>query len=166
MKLKTVLLTLALITGLLVPIKSGESTSRLDSNDPNPFNINYIKLYEQIILSGVKFPEIVFAQAVLESAHFKSSLFTRASNLFGMKVPTKRESTAIGSTNGYSKYENWHESIYDYKLWQEFLFSKRGELSKTEYFAYLKKWYAADTKYVTKVQKKMKEFSFIFDRYE
>jgi len=156
MKLKTVLLTLFLFFTFTTGLRSDEVEKS------NPFNIDYYKLYEQIILSGIKFPEIVFAQAVLESGHFKSPLFERANNLFGMKVPTKRETTAIGSTNGYSKYANWHQSIYDYKLWQEFLFNRKGELSKAEYYAYLKKWYATDTKYVTKVQKKVKEFSFIF----
>ena len=156
MKLKTVLLTLFLFFTFVPKIKSGELKTS------NPFSIDYQRLYEQILKSGVKFPEIVFAQAVLESGHFTSSLFERANNLFGMKVPTKRETTAIGSTNGYSKYQHWHDSIYDYKLWQEFLFSKRGELSKAQYYAYLKKWYASDKKYVNKVQNKVKEFSFIF----
>ena len=156
MKLKTVLLTLFLFFTLIPQIKSGEVKTS------NPFDIDYETLYQQIIKSGVKFPEVVFAQAVLESGHFTSSLFERANNLFGMKIPTKRETTAIGSTNGYSKYENWHQSIYDYKLWQEFLFSKRGELTKAEYLAYLKKWYAKDKNYLTKVKNKIKEFSFIF----
>lgn len=155
MKLKTVLMTLFLCFTLVSQLKSGEV------KPSNQFIITYEKLYEQIIKSGIKHPEIVFAQAILESGHFTSSLFERANNLFGMKVPKQRETVAIGNTNGYSKYKNWHESIYDYKLWQEFLFSKRGELSKAEYYAYLKKWYAADKNYVTKVQKKIKEFSFI-----
>ena len=155
MKLKTVLMTLFLCFTLIPQLKSGEVESS------NPFIITYEKLYEQIVKSGIKHPDIVFAQAILESGHFTSSLFERANNLFGMKVPTKRETVAIGSTNGYSKYESWHESIYDYKLWQQFLFSKRGELSKADYLAYLKKWYAADKNYVPKVEKKIKEFSFM-----
>jgi hypothetical protein len=62
-----------------------------------------------------------------------------------MQYPIKRETTAISSTNGYSKYENWQESVNDYKLWQEFVFDRRGDLTKTEYLAYLQKWYAEDT---------------------
>jgi flagellum-specific peptidoglycan hydrolase FlgJ len=155
MKLKTVLITLFLCFTLTTHLESGEVKSS------NEFIITYEKLYEQIIKSGIKHPEIVFAQAILESGHFTSSLFERANNLFGMKVPTKRETVAIGNTNGYSKYETWHHSIYDYKLWQEFLFSKRGELSKVEYLAYLKKWYAVDKNYVFKVENKIKEFSFM-----
>jgi hypothetical protein len=79
-----------------------------------------------------------------------------------MQYPIKRETTAISSTNGYSKYENWQESVNDYKLWQEFVFDRRGDLTKTEYLAYLQKWYAEDKRYVTKVKNKIKEFSFIF----
>jgi flagellum-specific peptidoglycan hydrolase FlgJ len=156
MKLKTVLLTLFLFFTFTPGLRSGEV------KNSNPFIITYEKLYEQIIKSGIRHPDIVFAQAILESGYFTSSLFVRANNLFGMQLPTKRETTAVGSTNGYSKYENWQQSIYDYKLWQEFLFSRRGELSKAEYYAYLKKWYASDKRYVSKVQKKVKEFSFIF----
>ena len=157
MKVKTVLLTLVMLFTFNTILSSGEVKRS------NQFSIDYYILYEQIVASGVKFPEIVFAQAVLESGHFTSSLFERANNLFGMKLPRKRETTAIGSTNGYSKYENWHQSVYDYKLWQEFLFDRRGELSKAEYYAYLDKWYAEDKLYVSKIKNKIKEFSFVFE---
>jgi flagellum-specific peptidoglycan hydrolase FlgJ len=165
MKLKTTVLALFLFFTFLPQIKS-EGVNKELEEPKESFRISYMKLYEQIIKTGVKFPEIVFAQAVLESAHFKSPLFERANNLFGMQYPIKRETTAVSSTNGYSKYENWHESVYDYKLWQDFLFNRRGELTQAEYFAYLHKWYAEDKKYVTKVKNKIKEFSFIFENFD
>ena len=161
MKSKITILSLLLFFTFLPPIKSKGVNSKLEKPKVS-LGISYLGLYEQIIKAGVKFPEIVFAQAVLESAHFKSPLFERGNNLFGMQYPKKRETTAISSTNGYSRYENWHESVYDYKLWQDFLFDKRGELTQDEYFAYLNMWYAEDKKYVAKVKNKIKEFSFIF----
>ena len=165
MIIKTVILTLLLFFTLSPQIKSeGSNTELKELREPS--HINYERLYEHILKAGVKFPDIAFAQAVLESAHFKSPLFERANNLFGMQYPIKRETTAISSTNGYSKYENWHESVYDYKLWQDFLFRRRGELTQAEYFAYLHKWYAEDKKYVIKVKNKMKEFSFIFENFD
>lgn len=168
MKLKITILSLSLFFVFLPQTKSKGANIRLEDTEEikfikeDPFNIDYVKLYDHLLKSGVKFPEIAFAQAVLESSHFTSPLFERANNLFGMQYPIKRETTAISSTNGYSKYENWRESVNDYKLWQEFLFNRRGELSKTEYFAYLQKWYAEDKRYLTKVKNKIKEFSFIF----
>jgi hypothetical protein len=161
MKSKITILSLLLFFTFLPQIKSKGVNSKLEQPKVS-LVISYLGLYEQIIKAGVKFPEIVFAQAVLESAHFKSSLFERGNNLFGMQYPKKRETTAISSINGYSKYENWHESVYDYKLWQDFLFDKRGELTQDQYFAYLHRWYAEDKKYVAKVKNKIKEFSFIF----
>lgn len=156
MKLKATILALFLFFTFLPQIKSEGVNRELK-------DVNYVTLYEHLIKVGIKFPEIVFAQAVLESGHFRSPLFERANNLFGMQYPIKRETTAISSTNGYSKYENWQESVQDYKLWQEFLFNKRGDLTKAEYLAYLQKWYAEDKRYVIKVKNKVKEFSFIFE---
>jgi hypothetical protein len=167
MKLKITISSLLLFFIFLPQIKSKGMNKSLKDNKQikwikDPFNIDYVKLYDHLIRSGVKFPDIAFAQAVLESSHFTSPLFERANNLFGMQYPIKRETTAISSTNGYSKYENWQESVNDYKLWQEFVFDRRGDLTKTEYLAYLQKWYAEDKRYVTKVKNKIKEFSFIF----
>jgi hypothetical protein len=162
MIIKTVILTLFLFFTFQPQIKSEGSSIELKKLR-EPSHINYARLYEHILKAGVKFPDIAFAQAILESNHFTSPLFERANNLFGMQYPIKRETTAISSTNGYSKYENWHESVYDYKLWQEFIFKRRGYLTETEYLAYLQKWYAEDKKYVNKVKNKVKEFSFIFE---
>jgi hypothetical protein len=161
MRSKITILSLLLFFTFLPQIKSKVVNDEL-SQPKVSLVISYLGLYEQIIKAGVKFPEIAFAQAVLESSHFTSPLFERANNLFGMQYPIKRETTAISSTNGYSKYENWQESVNDYKLWQEFVFDRRGDLTKTEYLAYLQKWYAEDKRYVTKVKNKIKEFSFIF----
>jgi flagellum-specific peptidoglycan hydrolase FlgJ len=124
--------------------------------------INYVNLYNTILSLGILYPDIVFAQAVLESGSFKSNLTILNNNIFGMRYPSIRETTAIGKgKSGYAKYETWVHSVEDYLHWQEFLFSKRGELSKTEYFAYLKRWYAKDKNYVIKVKEKIKEYKHI-----
>jgi flagellum-specific peptidoglycan hydrolase FlgJ len=96
----------------------------------------------------------VFAQAVLESGNFTSKLFQSANNLFGMKIPSVRESTAIGQTkSGYSKYDDWNFSVYDYFLWQDYMFKKHGDLTKSQYLALLGRIYAEDKRYVSSIKR-------------
>ena len=102
------------------------------------------------------------AQALLESAYFKSPLFNRANNLFGMQMPTKRPTTATGITNGYSKYQTWSHSVLDYKLLQEALFKRKGEMNRGEYLKYIDRWYSKDGKYIIKIKSIIKKHSYIF----
>lgn len=52
-------------------------------------------------------------------------------NLFGMKYPKKRETTAISSKNGYAQYNSWQASVLDYKFWQSCF--KVAEMQPSEY---------------------------------
>jgi len=63
-----------------------------------------------------KFKKIVVAQAVLETGWFKSKNFKTNNNLFGMRVPYNRMTTADSSINGYAHYKKWEESVIDYYL--------------------------------------------------
>ena len=79
--------------------------------------VTYENLYAEIIKKEIKFPKIVWAQAILESGHFKSSVFKTNNNLFGMMMPRKRKTVALSSPSVYAKYESWQASVYDYKLY-------------------------------------------------
>jgi uncharacterized FlgJ-related protein len=69
---------------------------------------------------GIKFPEMVFKQAMLESGWLKSRLAKKQNNLFGMKMPRKRETFATKKgKNNYAYYESWAHSVADYKLYQD-----------------------------------------------
>ena len=145
------LLTLVLFF-ISAPLKTNEMFGQTIQNTQE--SISHESLYEQIIKFGIKFPDVVFAQAVLESGNFTSKLFQSANNLFGMKIPSKRESTAIGQTkSGYSKYDDWNFSVYDYFLWQEYMLKKHGDLTKSQYLALLGKIYAEDKKYVSSIKR-------------
>ena len=121
-------------------------------------------LYEQIIKYGIKYPDIVFAQALLESGDFTSKLFKSANNLFGMKVPNKRESARIGATkSGYSKYKDWNFSVYDYSLWQDYMLKNKGDLTKKQYYALLGKVYASDKRYVSSLKRVIGEHQHILN---
>lgn len=158
MKRKIFLLTGLLLLGTMT-IKGQEKQVQVKTQE----KISKKSLYEQIIKYGIKFPDIVFAQAILESGEFTSKLFKSANNLFGMKVPTKRESARIGSTqNGYSKYGDWMFSVYDYSLWQDHMLKTRDDITKKQYFALLGRVYADDPKYVSKLKQRISEYNHIF----
>lgn len=126
--------------------------------------ITYEKLYEQILQSGIKFPEVVFAQAVLETGHFTSKLFRDANNLFGMKVPKKRETLAIGKRNGgYAVFESWESSVSDYYLWQEYFLRNKTISSQKEYFSLLNRVYSTNKKYVVSLKKIILKNQHIFN---
>jgi uncharacterized FlgJ-related protein len=145
MKLKTILFASLLTLSSFTTTKETEFTS-----------LTHELLYEQINQKNIKFPDIVFAQAVLESGHFKAPLFISQNNLFGMKVPKKRETTAINKGNkGYAKYLDWDSSIDDYLLWQQFTLKNKSQLSKTQYLSLLGKIYAKDKNYVSTLKKVM-----------
>ena len=160
MKLKTFLLTGLLLLGTITT-KAQEKQVQIESNTQE--GITKESLYEQIMKYGIKFPDVVFAQAVLESGEFTSKLFKSANNLFGMKIPTIRESSANGKTkSGYSSYEGWEYSVYDYSLWQDHMLKSRNDITKKQYFALLGKVYADDPQYVKKLKQRILEYNHIF----
>ena len=68
---------------------------------------------------GIKHSDIVFKQAILETGHFQSRLFTDDNNVFGMKLAKNRPTTAIGvNGNGSAIYLTWQHSVIDYMIWQ------------------------------------------------
>lgn len=105
---------------------------------------------------NLKYPDIVYAQAVLETGNFNSSIFRNNNNLFGFKEPKVRNNTSRGSLSGYAYYTSWRQSVIDYALFQS---SYMRKLSREEYFRYLDRNYAKDPNY----SKKLKE---IIKRYE
>lgn len=107
-------------------------------------------LYSYIVDLGVKYPDIVMAQARLESGHFTSIIFKENNNLFGMRYPKRRETVATGSNKGYAVYPNWKVAVMDYKLWQNRFIHKID--TKDEYLAYLSKNYAADSLYIQQLK--------------
>ena len=143
MKLKTILFASLLALTSFTTTKETEYVS-----------LTHELLYEQINQKNIKFPDIVFAQAVLESGHFKSQLFINQNNLFGMKAPKKGETTAINKgKKEYALYNDWDSSIEDYQLWQEFTLKNKGNLTRSQYFALLSRVYASDKKYVSSLKR-------------
>jgi len=102
-------------------------------------------IYCFIEMQGIKNPDIVYKQAVLETGHFTSYSFTHRKNLFG-------------ATNGkgqYLTFTSWKESIRWYKRWQY------AHYCDGDYYSFLKciyrdsdscKRYAEDTLYISKLK--------------
>jgi hypothetical protein len=112
------------------------------------------KLKDYLIELNVKYPNIVFAQAKLESGNFKSKIFEENNNLFGMKQPSIRTTTATGEQYNHATYNSWRESVLDYALYScKYTSSIKSE---SEYIAYLGSRYAEDTNYIFKLKNILK----------
>lgn len=97
------------------------------------------KLFLEIDKYSFKYPDIVKAQAILESGHFKSPVFLQNNNMFGMRKAMVRITTAEGSNLNHAYYVDWKYCVADRALYEAQYLSK---LSKEEYFSYLDQVYA------------------------
>jgi flagellum-specific peptidoglycan hydrolase FlgJ len=97
---------------------------------------------------NIAHPDIVYAQFILESGHFKSPVFISNNNLAGMRPVQSRPTTQTGSLNGYGTYTDWQSSVIDYAIWQSWSAKK---LTREQYIAFLDDNYAADSLYTKKI---------------
>lgn len=109
----------------------------------NKFSEDALMQYMKDI--NIKFPEVVFQQAKLESGAFQSHLFTTKHNLFGMKKAMQRTTLSIGTPGEYAYFKSWKECVIDYALYQTRYFSKVK--TKEEYINELCKSYAENSNY-------------------
>lgn len=100
---------------------------------------------------NIKYPYIVLAQAKIESGNYTSKVFRENNNLFGMKEPNLRTTTALGTKNNHAYYTSWISSVYDYAMFQNN--RMHGVDSESEYYAKLADGYAADSTYAVIIKK-------------
>lgn len=87
---------------------------------------------------GVKYPSIVTAQAILESGNFKSQVFKKYNNPFGL-YNSKAED--------YYKFSHWTEAIIAYQTMIEYKYEGG------DYYSFLDSiGYATDQDYIRKVK--------------
>lgn len=103
-----------------------------------------------------KYPHIVYSQSILETGNFKSKIFLDNNNLFGMKEPRIRLTTAKGTQHNHACYDHWRESVYDYALYQS---SYLRKLNEEEYYRYLDERYAEAEHYVPAVKRVMDRYN-------
>ena len=103
------------------------------------------QVYDELKKYNVKHPEIVLAQAKLETGNYTSTLCKKHGNLFGLK-----------RKGGYAKFNNWQESVKAYRDWVQYKY-KGGD-----YYVFLKKiGYASDPKYIIKVKEMVKRIQIV-----
>lgn len=96
-------------------------------------------LKEALIYYDIKFPEIVYAQAVLETGHFKSTGCLKHNNLFGLYDSKAKR---------YHRFNHWVESVVAYKKWIQ-----RRYRPPEDYYVFLKRIkYAGDPEYINKLK--------------
>ena len=81
---------------------------------------------------GIDHPEIVMQQVLLETGQLSSAICHENNNLFGMKEPRVRSTTALGTKRGHAYYRSYIDSIKDYKLWQDNMYDGHHD-----YYAFL-----------------------------
>jgi len=69
---------------------------------------------------GIKFIDVFIEQVLLETDNLKSKICLDNNNLCGMKYAKNRKTTSIGEKYGHALYDNFKQSIMDYKLWQDY----------------------------------------------
>lgn len=124
-------------------------------NDELKFNHGLYKFNWQNICYWVDYyeiknPSVVKAQILLETNFLTSEVCLYNHNLFGMREPYfKKGRKTIGSYKQHAVYNNYIESIEDYKIWQERMY-KFNE----NYYTFLYRiGYATDKKYIFKLKK-------------
>lgn len=154
----TIIVIIVAIIVAIVNLKSYNSTiedynKEIDSTYINIItakNIDFeMGVYDYIYQLNIAHPEIVLIQARIESGNFTSNLFLEYNNMFGMKMPYRRPTMAIGKTNsGFAIYGSWKDSVIDYALYQAY---SAKNLSEEAYIDHLNEHYAEDSLYNSKI---------------
>lgn len=104
----------------------------------NHFMLSEDNLYNKLIAQGIDFPEIVLAQAILETGHFKSYSCLKRNNLFGLR---KGDGT-------YMSFNHWTESVESYGR-----YIQKYTKPPNCYYHYLDSLgYAEDSDYINKLK--------------
>lgn len=108
----------------------------------NHFLLSEGNLMSELKAQDVQFPEIVVAQALLETGNFKSYACTNRNNLFGLR---KKDGT-------YMSFEHWTDCVAAYKK-----YIQKWKQLPNDYYKYLDDLgYAEDTSYTTKLKQMVK----------
>jgi Mannosyl-glycoprotein endo-beta-N-acetylglucosaminidase len=129
----------------------GTSDNSLYTKSCNPQNV-----YFAIKQLGIKHPDIVFAQILLESDNLNSKLVMSNNNLMGMRLPKKRETTAIQAKCGYAMYASWYSCVADYLLYQLHI-TKNKDLNRTQYLNLIGRLYSETSDYKSRIRRVLKE---------
>lgn len=118
-------------------------------NKPDTFTED--KLISYLKDLNIKYPEVVYAQAIIESGNFTSKQFKKDNNLFGMQKARCRITLSLDSKGNYAKFNTWRESVIDYGFYQSQFIKKIK--SRDDYINYLGNNYAKSSIYKDVIEK-------------
>lgn len=96
-------------------------------------------LIEALEYYNVQFPQIVYAQALLETGHFTSSVCKKYNNLFGLYNSEIKD---------YYSFEHWSDSVKAYRDCVQYKYK-----GNTNYYTFLVNLpYAMDPNYINKIK--------------
>lgn len=98
-----------------------------------------------IIYYNLLYPNIVSAQAKLESGHYRSNLALKHNNLFGIYDNKHKR---------YAHFNHWTQSVLAYKHWVQYKYSPFKDSSYYEFILRIN--YAEDQKYINKLKQIVK----------
>lgn len=103
---------------------------------PKNVKLSETSLKKELIKHNIEHPDIVLAQAKLETGNFTSSVLKKNNNLFGLRKGKK-----------YYKFNHWTESIQAYKVLVQ------SKYNSGNYYKFLKDLpYAEDPDYISKLK--------------
>ena len=111
----------------------------LTSTNPESDLIDVLNYY------GVQHPNIVYAQAILETGHFRSKVCREYNNLFGLYNSRAKD---------YYKFDHWSESVVAYL---DFI-QDRYKPPNDYYKFLLDIGYAEDPKYINKLKRIVNQY--------
>lgn len=136
-----IVLVVALLPGKNKPVKEAEEIVPIACN-------NYPDFFDKTPQEGlmgaleyynVKHPQIVYAQAVLETGNFKSNLCLNSNNLFGLYNSRKKQ---------YYRFNHWAESVVAYLNYIQYRYKPPND-----YYKFLSDiGYAEDPNYINKLK--------------
>lgn len=110
------------------------------------FKLSKENLYSELVAQEIDYPEIVLAQALLETDNFKSYSCKVRNNLFGLM---RKDGT-------YMEFDHWTNSVHAYKKYIQ----KYKEVPN-DYYKYLNDLgYAKDSIYIIRVKEIIKNGRF------
>ena len=105
-------------------------------------------IYELAKKAGAYYPEVIAAQAIIESGLGNSNVYKNTNNLYGMKIVNSNGRLTTQSKNktynGYGVYHNWQMSTIDRVLYDVAIF-KNKPTTRQEYINKLSKIYCKET---------------------
>lgn len=101
-------------------------------------------LREALEFYDIQHPDVVYAQAILETGYFKSAGCLRHNNLFGLYNSKAKR---------YCRFNHWTESVIAYKEWIQ-----RRYKPPEDYYKFLSRiHYAEDPAYISKLKQIVKK---------